>query len=145
MIGSEFLTRLGRDEQGGPTIEFALLFPAIFTLLFGVLQIGLQMYSFNAIRSVASDTARYTMVEYQKDDKLTAGQVESRAIAIAANTPYTLTSADFDATVTTPATDITGMIKFQLDITYTPPNPLKFAGINGLTMTTQKFFYVSAT
>ncbi len=145
MIGSAHLRRLGRDERGGPTIEFALLMPAMFTLLFGVLQIGLQMYSFNAIRSIASDTARYTMVEYQKDDKLSASQVESKAIAIASNTPYTLNAANFDADVTTPATDITGMIKVQLDITYTPPNPLKFAGINGLTMTTRKYFYVSAT
>lgn len=138
------LRQLCRDIRGGPTMEFALLMPAMFTLLFGVLQIGLQMYSFNAIRSIASDTARYSMVEYQKSDRLTAAQVESKAIAIAANAPYTLNS-NFDAAVTTPATDITGMTKFQIDISYTPPNPLQFAGIGGLTLTTRKYFYVSAT
>jgi hypothetical protein len=114
-------------------------------LMLGVLQIGLQMQNYNALRSVAADTVRYTMIEYQKEDKLTADQIQSKAISYATNTPYGLVPANLIATVTTPATDIAGMKKFQLVMTYTPPNLLGVIEVHAPTMSWTRVFYVTAT
>ena len=79
------LTQLTDDRSGSAIIEFAILAPMIFAMLFGVIQVGLQMWSYNSLRSIVADTARYTMVEYQKSNQLTTDQIESKATAIAVN------------------------------------------------------------
>jgi Flp pilus assembly protein TadG len=139
------LRRLGADDRGAAIIEFAVLAPVVMGLMLGVLQIGLQMQNYNALRSVAADTVRYTMIEYQKEDKLTADQIQSKAIGYATNTPYGLVPANLVAAVTTPATDIAGMKKFQLVMTYTPPNLLGVIEVHAPTMTWTRVFYVTAT
>jgi Flp pilus assembly protein TadG len=140
----KILSALRRDERGGPIVEFAILAPAMFTLMFGVMQVGVQMFSYNALRSVVADTTRYTMIEYQKGDKLTADQVRAQAVSTATGDQYQLNDT-FDATVTTPASDIAGMTKFTIVATYTPPNPLGFAKINALNLSLSRSFYVSAS
>ena len=45
------LRRLRRDDRGAAIIEFALLAPVLLGLMLGVLQMGLQMQSFNALRA----------------------------------------------------------------------------------------------
>jgi Flp pilus assembly protein TadG len=139
------LRRLQADNRGAAIIEFALLAPVVLGLMLGVLQMGLQMQNYNALRSVAADTVRYTMIEYQKEDKLTAEQIESKAIGYATNTPYGLVSTKLDADVTMPATDIAGMKKFQLVMTYTPPNLLGVIEVHAPTMTWTRVFYVTST
>lgn len=136
------LRRLLRDRSGTSIVEFAILAPVIFGLFLGVLQIGLQMFSYNAIRSITADTARYTIVEYQKRDLLAAEQVASKAVAIAVNPPYSLVIDNLTANVTTPTTDITGTKKFQIVLTYIPPNPLGFLNINAPTLTATRVVYV---
>lgn len=139
------LSCLRRDTRGAAMVEFAILAPVIFGMMLGVLQIGVQMFSYNVLRSVAADTVRYTMIEYQKEDKLIAEQVETKAVAFATTPPYSLNANLLDATVTTPTTDINGMKKFQLVLTYTPPNVLGVLRVGGLTMTWTRVFYVTAT
>ena len=124
-------------------IEFALLAPTIFALMFGVLQVGLHMFAYNAVRSVASDTARYTIVEYQKQDKLTVTQIEDKAVAYAVNPPYGLDTAHLDTTVTQPVSDIAGTTKFMLTITYVPANMLGFFNIGSPTITVTRPIYVA--
>lgn len=140
----KILSALRRDERGGPIVEFAILAPAMFTLMFGVLQVGVQMFSYNALRSVVADTTRYTMIEYQKGDKLTADQVRAQAVSTATGDQYQLNDS-FDATVTTPTSDIAGMTKFTIVATYTPPNPLGFTNIAALNLSLSRSFYVSAS
>ena len=59
------LRRLRRNAAGSTIIEFAILAPVIITLMLGILQVGIWMQSYNALRSVAADTGRYTAVQYQ--------------------------------------------------------------------------------
>ena len=139
------LRRLRGDDRGAAIIEFALLAPVVLGLMLGVLQIGLQMQNYNALRSVAADTVRYTMIEYQKEDKLTAEQIQSKAIGYATNTPYGLIAAGLDAVVTQPATDIAGMKKFQLVMTYAPPNLLGVIAVQAPTLTWTRVFYVTSS
>jgi TadE-like protein len=137
------LARLRSNDRGSVAIEFAILAPALFMLLLGVLAMGLFTFSQNALRSVAADTARYTVVEHQKSNRLINEQIESKAVAIAVNTPYGLDIDRIDATVTRPTTDIAGTIKFQIDLVYTPYSPLEFARIRAPRIAARRILYVA--
>lgn len=137
--------RMKHESDGSVLVEFAILAPVLFAMLLGILTVGLHTFSRNALNSVASDAARYTVVEYQKQNKLSNEQIENKAIAVAVNAPYGLDIDRLDPTLTRPATDITGTIRFKLDLTYTPYNPLEFAGIGSPTITATRYFYVSST
>ena len=134
---------LWRDMQGAALVEFALLAPVIFALMIGVLQVGLHMLAYNAVRSVASDTARYTIVEYQKNLKITAGDIEGQATRYAVQAPYTLDQSNLTTTATKPVSDIAGTTKFLLTITYDPDNMLGFFGIGSPTITVTRPIYVA--
>lgn len=137
-----FLTRLLGDQRGGALMEFGILAPAIFTMMFGVLQVGLQMQNYNALRSVASDVARYTVVEYQKLDKLSATQIEDKTRAIAVGSPYLLDTDRITVQVTTPTSEITGATKFNVALTYVPPNFLNIVGLGAITLNYNRPIYV---
>ena len=140
------LTQLTDDRSGSAIIEFAILAPMIFAMLFGVIQVGLQMWSYNSLRAIVADTARYTMVEYQKSNQLTTDQIESKATAIAVNSPYDFNIDDIGTLdVTNPASDIAGMTKFQLTMSYTPPTVLDFTGIRAPTLTITRPIYVTSS
>ncbi len=143
MIGAQIIQRLWRDRQGSTIIEFAILAPVIFSLMLGVLQVGLQMHAYNAVRSVVTDTARFTTVEYQKDNEITAEQVESRAIAYAVNPPYGLNVDNLTVLVTQPASTITGTKRFNIQVSYVPQGLLGFIGVGAPTITVNRPVYVA--
>ncbi len=130
------------DNRGSALIEFAILAPALIGMMMGILYVGLQMMSYNSLRAISSDIARYTVVEYQKDHKITRQDIRNKALAIAENAPYGLDADDLSVGVTTPGTDIPGTSKFTTTITYTPYNPVAFLGIDDPTMVETRSFYV---
>lgn len=144
MIAPRSLRQLIASNRAAATIEFAILAPVIFSLMLGVLQIGLHMHDYNAIRSVASETARYTIVEFQKGNDLTDEQIETKAAAFAVNAPYLLTSDNLDVVASRPTTDITGTIKVNIQVNYTPTSLLNVIGIGAPTMTVNRPVYVDA-
>ena len=137
------LRALPGDTQGAALIEFAILAPAIFAMMFGVLQVGYHMLAYNAVRAVVSDTARYTIIEYQKQVMLTTTQIEDKAEAYAVNAPYGLNAANLTATATKPVTDIAGTTKFMLTLTYVPASFLGFMNIGSPTITVTRPVYVA--
>ena len=139
----DLLRRIRADRTGGVLVEFAILSPVIFALLFGVMQMGLQMFSYNALRAVATDTARYTFVEYQKSNRVSTEQIEDQARAIAVAPPYGLQFDNFDATVTNPSSSIPGTNLLQLQLTYVPMNFLDFIGVGAPTITVTREIYVA--
>jgi Flp pilus assembly pilin Flp len=143
MTPRRLLQRLGRDPRGATIVEFALLAPLIFAMLFGALQAGIQMWCYNSLRSIAADTARYTMVEYQKQNQVTTDQIASKAVAIGVNSPYDFNIDAFVPVVGNPASDIAGMTKFTLTMTYTPPSILDFTGLRAPTLSISRPIYVS--
>ena len=138
------------DNRGSALIEFAILAPALIGMMMGILYVGVQMMSYNSIRAVSSDIARYTLVEYQKLGVVAAKQlitptvIKDRAIAIAVNPPYSLNADNLNVAVTKPNSDITGTDKFTATITYTPYNPVGFMGVDGPVMVETRSFYVGA-
>ena len=49
-------------EEGSATVEFAMAAVLLFTVLFGVLAIGLALYSYNVISEAAREGTRYAIV-----------------------------------------------------------------------------------
>jgi len=120
MILRETGRQLIGDKRGAVAVEFAILAPAIIVLLLGVLMIGLHMQSYNSVRSIAYDVERYTVVEYQKENKLLPAQIEQVAQSIGRLSPYNFNSDRLNASVVTEASGMTGAQKFVLTLTYTP-------------------------
>lgn len=121
------------DETGSVMIEFAILAPLILGGFLGVMQVGIGMQAYNALRNVSADTSRYALVEYQKDNKIAVSAIESHAETIAAQAPYGLTWGTFDAVVTQPSIQrVTGATEYQIVTTYRIPSVLGILGINGI-------------
>jgi Flp pilus assembly protein TadG len=52
------LTRLRQQRSGAAAAEMALLLPLLFLMLFGVVQLGFAIYTFNAMQNSARTGAR---------------------------------------------------------------------------------------
>jgi Flp pilus assembly protein TadG len=137
-----FIARLRADERGSTVIEFAILAPTLFMMMFGVLAMGLRLSNANALQSVGADTARWTMVEYQKANKEDTESIEDQAKAYAVNTPYNLDINRLTVSVTSVTTDVVGTSKLKIYMTYTPFNPLEFAGLASPQLKNTRYVYV---
>lgn len=136
--------RLMFDTKGGPAIEFALLAPAMIAMLMGILWVGLQMQSYNELRSISADVSRYTVVEYQKSNKLTPEQISSVAAATAVNAPYNLVGDNLDVNVVEQASPVASARKIQITLSYTAPNFLNFLGVGAPLQTFNQIVFVPA-
>jgi Flp pilus assembly protein TadG len=143
MTVRQTLKRLLRSNRASAVIEFAILAPVIFSLMLGVLQLGLHMHSYNAIRSVTTDTARFAIVEFQKNNNPTNEQIQQKAIALAANAPYMLDTDNLSVTISQPNTDIAGTTKLMIQMTYIPDSVLSVIGVGSPTLTITRPVYVS--
>ena len=145
MAQRNLFRRLARDCRGSVIVEFAIIAPVLLTLLMGVLTMGLHMFSANALQSAASDTARWAVVEYQKANRVSAEQIADKVTATAITPPYSLDFNRLEVSAQPVATDITGTLKFEITLNYTPYNPLEFAGITSPTIGSTRVLYVSAS
>ena len=137
------LRHLLRSERANAAIEFGILAPVIFTLMLGVLQMGLHMHSYNTIRSVTTDTARFAIIEFQKNNNPTNDQIQQKAIALAANAPYGLDTDNLTVTVTQPNSDISGTTKIVIQMDYVPDTLLSIIGVGSPTLSITRPVYVS--
>ena len=53
---------LGADERGGAILEFAILAPVLFTILFGIVEMGRMFYVRQALEYATEEAARYYML-----------------------------------------------------------------------------------
>ncbi|QYJ06108.1 TadE/TadG family type IV pilus assembly protein [Qipengyuania flava] len=133
---THFLRQLVRDTRGATMVEFAILVPVIFGAFLGVLQVGLGMQAYNALRNVSADTSRYAVIEYQKENEITIATIQTQAATIATSMPYALESARFTATVTQPGTQrVDGAIEYQIVTTYNVRSVMGFMGFNDVPIT----------
>lgn len=125
-----FLTRLLRAREGSVAVEFALIGPALIGMMFAVLQVGVGMQSYNALRSVSTDIARYAVVNYQTDNTLTNDQIKTYGRSIAIQAPYGLKSERLDIQVTSVTTSrVPGTDEKTLQIIYAVPSFLSIFGL----------------
>lgn len=120
------LARFHRDERGGVLVEFALLAPLFFTLLIGVLQIGMQIQNWNAIRNLASDGARFAVVEYQRGHASQADLISTWMRSRGVGSRYNFNTDRLGITVTSQTSRIADALEMQISVTYDAPDYLAF-------------------
>lgn len=120
-----------RDRSGSVVVEFALIGPTFIAMMLGVLQIGIGMQNYNAMRAVAADTLRYAVVNYQTNNDLSNTQVRDYARSIAGKSPYGLESSRLAVSVDSVADSrIDGTLEKSLQMTYSVPTVISFFGFN---------------
>lgn len=124
------LCRIKRNQDGAMAIEFALLGPLFLLMFMGVLQVGIALQNYNALRGLSADTARYAMVQYQTGNELSNSQLETWTENRALGAPYLLDQNRVNAVVTTPGTQrVTGATELQVTVSYQLDSFLEFADI----------------
>jgi Flp pilus assembly protein TadG len=120
-------TRLGADERGSVLIEFALLAPVFLTLLIGVVQVGLHMQNANAVRNLASDGARFAVVQYQRERNSPTEVIETYIRSEGVGGKYNLATDRLTVTVTEESPSrIAGAIEMEIRVAYNAPDFLAF-------------------
>jgi Flp pilus assembly protein TadG len=137
------LSSLRRDSDGSVVVEFAIVGPILITMLMGVLQIGVGMQNYNALRGISADVARYAVVNYQTKNKLTTSQLQAYATGIASAPPYGLVRSRFQATVSTATTQrVTGATEYTVLMTYRVPTVLEIVGIGEIPLSYSRPVFV---
>ena len=132
MTRARFIRGFRADERGATAIEFALLAPAFITMLFGVLQVGIGLQSYNALRNVSADVARYTMVEYARGNELSETELETYVDQAGGGPPYLLSPGELDVDVTVVAVPrVANATEWTLTLTYQIPSILAGMGLEG--------------
>jgi hypothetical protein len=119
--------KLRDDERGSVLIEFALLAPVFLTLLMGVVQVGLHMQNSNAVRNLASDGARFAVVQYQRERHSPTDVIETWIRSEGVGGKYNLATDRLGVTVTEESPSrIAGAIEMEIRVTYSAPDFLAF-------------------
>ena len=140
------LGRLAASERGASAVEFALLAPVFFGLFLGVVEVGMYMQNNTAVRSLASDAARFAAVEYQKNNVLSADTLKTNIQAMGTASPYFLADARLTVTVTevSPAR-VDGAREFDLDISYALPDVIHGITLDNFTINYSRPLFVLDT
>lgn len=135
-----------RRQDGSAVVEFALLGPAFLAMFMGVLQVGIGMQSYNALRGLSGDVARHAVVTYQTGVRPNVGTLETWAETRASAPPYGLTAAQFNAQIAAATPQrVTGATEYTITLTYTVPTVLSIIGIDDIPLTyTRPVFVVSS-
>ena len=137
------LSRLRRNRDGSVAVEFALVGPILLGMLMGVLQIGIGMQNYNALRGISADTARYAVVNYQTANRLTTSQLENYANGLAAGPPYGLVRSRFAVSISPAATQrVTGATEYSMTVTYNVPTMLGLFGISEIPLSYSRPIFV---
>lgn len=140
------MKRVWRNSRAASAVEFALLAPVFFGLLFGVIEVGIYMQNYNAVRSLASDAARFAAVEYQKNNQVSATTIENNIQSMGVSAPYFLQASQLTVSVTevTPST-VDGARQFTLNLSYALPELIGGIKVDALTLTHSRPMFVLKT
>jgi Flp pilus assembly protein TadG len=139
------LTQLRASTDGSVIVEFALLAPLLIGMFMGVLQVGIGMQNYNALRGASADVARYAVINYQTNNRLTTSQLQDYANGVATQAPYGLTRSRFTVTIATATTQrVTGAVEYTMSMRYTVPTMLSLLGVSEIPLTYQRPIFVIA-
>ena len=142
-MNKKTISALLSDQTASAVIEFALIGPAFIAMFMGVMQVGIGMQNYNALRSISADTARYAVVNYQRGNQLTAIQLQNYASTVARSAPYGLQRSRFVSFVSTPVIQrVSGATEFQIRLTYRVRTFLGVIGIGEIPLTFTRPIFV---
>ena len=132
------------DRTASAAVEFALIGPAFLAMFLGVMQVGIGMQNYNALRSISADTARWAVTNYQAGDQKTAIQIQQQATDLAAAAPYGLeVSPRFTVFVSSPTPQrIAGATEFRITVTYQVRTLLSVIGLGEIPLTYTRPIFV---
>jgi len=136
------LRRLAANERGASAVEFALLAPIFLGLMMGVVEVGLYMQNYNAVRSLAGDASRFAAVEFQKNNAMSADVLEANIEAMGVTLPYNLIDSQLDVDVAEVSSRVSGAREYDLDITYRLPDIIGGTTLDAFTITYSRPLFV---
>ncbi len=138
-----YFKRIWHNSRAASAVEFALLAPVFFGLLFGVVQVGVYMQNYNAVRSLATDAARFAAVEYQKNNKVSTTTMENNIESLGVSAPYFLNSDNLTVQMTEVSpSSVNGARQFTLNLTYALPQLTGGIAIQAFTLTHSRPVFV---
>lgn len=141
----KLISCLRQNQTGSVAVEFALVGPLLIGMLMGVLQIGVGMQNYNALRGISADVARYSVINYQTANRLTTSQLQDYANSVASNAPYGLVRNRFTATIQAAATQrVTGATEYTITLNYDVPTMLSIIGIGEIPLSYSRPIFVIA-
>ena len=142
MMG-KWLARLRKDREGSVAVEFAIIGPTMLAMMLGVFQIGIGMQNYNAMRSIAAETARHAIVNYQTGNKLSNSQLADHAKTVGISPPYSLNYDRLAAAVTDASVQrVPGAKELTVTLTYRVPTVLAVIGIGDIPMSFSRPIFV---
>lgn len=140
---TRLVRRLIAARDGSTIVELGLLAPLMCALLLGVLQVGIGMHSYNALRGISSDVARYAVVQYQTDNELSNSQLQDYARGVAIQPPYGLQDTDFTVDITNAGTQrVAGAKELNFVMTYKIDSFLGVVGLQDFTISFTRPIFV---
>ncbi len=133
---------LAISERAASAVEFALLAPVFLALMFGIVSVGIHMQNYNAVRSLASDAARFAAVEYQKNNTVSETTLENNFQSMGVSAPYFLQSDRLTVAVSEVTSRVPGAREFDLDISYALPEIAGGIALDGFTMNYSRPIFV---
>jgi len=110
------------DDRGGTLVEFALVAPLLFLLLFGVIEFARVGHGFNTVWTAAREGARYATTVGDDDSDGTPNYLDCLSIEEAALAKVVGMSLDPGA-VSIVYSDLTGAPVADCDLTSALPEP----------------------
>src|SRR3954451_12155333 len=96
-----------RRRRGQALVEFALVLPVLLLILFGIIDAGRLIFTYNTISSAARNAARVAIVNQSTGGTDTCDTLSSTAwskgCAVASSINLTMTTADVAVTYRTPS------------------------------------------
>lgn len=129
-------THFRDDRTGSVAVEFALLVPVLLGLMLGIMQIGIGMQNYNALRAISADTARYAVIDAQASmARKTDAELKTWAENRATGPIYHLNGARLTVTVAPAATQrVPGANEKTITISYTISSMADFIGMRDMTI-----------
>ena len=73
------LSQLCRDQRGAAAVEFAMIAPAFFALLLGIVDVGRYMWTLNTMQYAIDDAVRAGVVQQMEPEDVEARVTETLA------------------------------------------------------------------
>ena len=142
MMG-KWLARLRKDREGSVAVEFAIIGPTMLAMMLGVFQIGIGMQNYNAMRSIAAETARHAIVNYQTGNKLSNSQLADHAKTVGISPPYSLNYDRLAAAVNDASVQrVPGAKELTVTLTYRVPTILGIIGFGDIPLSFSRPIFV---
>jgi Flp pilus assembly protein TadG len=74
------LSRLGTDTSGASAIEFAIVAPVFFMLIFGIVLYGYYFATMSAVNHIAYEAARSTIAGFSDAERSSLAQARAAAV-----------------------------------------------------------------